>query len=153
MQYVQPRRFLLTLLVMAAMLSATALVAAPADAVPSCSWTSCNGLDPHATGCDVGASTMDDFTYSAYFELRYSSTCHAVWTRVTSQVTYNTIFGQIRAYQSYPTSVNSPTYLMYGVQARAGTYWTAMVSYGYWVRSCADDWFSTVAPIVCTAVH
>lgn len=152
MPYVQRRRFLLTLFMVAAMLSVDALVAASANASPPCSWASCNGLDPHAMGCDVGASTMDEFTYSAYFELRYSSTCHAVWTRVTSQVDYNTIFGQVRAYQTYPTSLNSPTYLVYGVQARAGTYWTAMVSYGYWVRSCASSWFNAV-PIACTAVH
>lgn len=136
----------------AAALSMNALTGAPAEAAPPCSWTSCNGLDPQATGCAVGATTLDDFTYSAYFELRYSSTCQAVWTRVTSQVHYSTIFGQIRAYQTYPSSLSSPTYLVYGVQARAGTYWTAMVSYSYWVRSCASSWFNAT-PIVCTGVH
>jgi hypothetical protein len=119
-----------------------------------CYGMSCNGKDPYTMECylDPEVRTIDEFTYSAYFELRYSPGCNAAWTRVTSPTTYNTIFGQIRAYQDYPTSLNAPATLVYGVQARAGTYWTNMVSSSYWERACTSSWFNAT-PTTCTAPH
>lgn len=154
MQYARSRHFLLVLLALVAALSATVLTAAPAQAVTGCFGATCNGQDPHEMNCDSdpGLQTIYEFTYSARFELRYSPACKASWTRVTSPVTYNTIFGQIRAHYTYPTSLGHPTALVYGVQARAGTTWTRMVNADYWERSCVSSWFNAI-PIACTGAH
>lgn len=70
-------------------LAAPVLVAAPASAA-GCYYTSCTDHDPHVQGCDVGptTTTLGEFTVGSQatlrVELRYSSTCRAVWARATS---------------------------------------------------------------------
>lgn len=133
--------------------------ASPVSAAP-CFGMTCNGYDPAAKGCDrapYGATTMDSFMYGPYhyFELRYSSGCNAVWTRISVDVRgscTSTIFGQIRGYD-----LNNSTSLKisHGVQAPCGGQkrWTKMISFSnYWVRACESGWFS--GPVnVCTNKH
>ncbi|GLY38304.1 hypothetical protein Amsp01_043280 [Amycolatopsis sp. NBRC 101858] len=58
---------------------------APALAV-GCTYNSCNGKDPQSMGCSTGAKNLDQYTdnWGDYIELRYSSTCGTVWTRMTT---------------------------------------------------------------------
>jgi hypothetical protein len=141
------RRLALGVVALVAALFGSLLVQTPALAV-GCTWNGCNGKDPSVQGCGNDAVTLDEFTYGARFEMRYSAACHAVWTRVTSSVHYNTIFGQIRAYQN----PSPPAVLVYGVQATEGQHWTKMVSYSYWVKTCRAVWFDA-DPSECTAYH
>lgn len=140
-----------TAVVTAALSTVLTGLATPA-AVAGCNGNSCTGADPQAMGCAADATTIDEFTYSARFELRYSRACNAAWTRVTSNTTYNTIFAQIRGYNSYPAGIDAPANQVYGVQVVAGQTWTRMVSYQLWVRSCHASWFTGGAR-GCTGVH
>jgi hypothetical protein len=48
----------------------------------SCSGSSCAGLNPHSTGCDVGAVNKKEISTGAgTVDIRYSPTCHAFWAR------------------------------------------------------------------------
>ena len=139
---------LLTALVLATTVAGTTLVATPAFA--GCNGASCEGQDPQNLGCSTNASTIDEFTdVGIRFEMRYSSICDAVWTRVTSANHYNTIFGQIRSYNLTTLARKKVA----GVQVTPGTHWTTMLQYsGQWVKTCEGSWF-TSDPSVCTAYH
>ncbi len=150
----RPKSRLLVLLAALLIGTGVALVPAGPALAAGCSATGCNGKDPMAQGRSSDATTIDEFSYGdVRFELRHSSACVAVWTRVTSGHNYNTIFGQIRGYTSYPSSLSSPTARIEGVQALQGQQWTRMVSYSYWVRSCRAVWFDATPPVECTPVH
>jgi hypothetical protein len=48
-----------------------------------CYASSCNGKDPHATGCDRDAQTVASATDgTAQIHLRWSNTCQANWTQI-----------------------------------------------------------------------
>jgi len=51
----------------------------------TCTYNGCAGKDPETTGCNSGATTVKNArTEVGYLaELRYSSTCKAVWTRIS----------------------------------------------------------------------
>ena len=137
-------RRLLTLLA-GLLLAVTGLVVAPASPAlaASCYGSGCTGKDPQTQGCSPDGRTIDEFTdYGVRFELRYSPACFAAWTRVTSPVHFNTLFGQIR------TDGNT----VYGVQATQGQHWTKMINFAHLVRSCDAVWFDA-PPTACTAYH
>jgi len=121
--------------------AAVTVPASPAMAA-SCYASGCTGKDPQVQGCSPDASTWDEFTYGARFELRVSITCWAAWTRVTSPVHYNTIFGQVRANNGK----------VFGVQATQGQHWTKMINFDNLVRACRSIWFDA-DPIECTGWH
>ncbi|MEU7997061.1 DUF2690 domain-containing protein [Micromonospora sp. NPDC049060] len=62
-----------------------AVVAGPASpALAACSGSSCNGKDPNANGCTATTPSGAAFWHSSYsVEMRRSSNCAAIWTRVT----------------------------------------------------------------------
>jgi hypothetical protein len=129
--------------VLACVLVSIGVVAVPATpALAACYASSCTGLDPNNQGCSPDATTWDEFTFGARFELRVSIACWAAWTRVTSPTHYNTIFGQIRSNNGK----------VYGVQATEGQHWTKMINFDNLVRSCRSGWFDG-DPIECTAWH
>ena len=117
---------------------AVAVQASPAMAV-GCYASGCTGKDPQVQGCSPDAIRYAEFTYGARFELRVSYACWAAWTRVTSTVHYNTIFGQVRANNGK----------VFGVQATQGQHWTKMINFDNLVRSCRSIWFDA-DPIECT---
>ncbi|HEU0131067.1 MAG TPA: DUF2690 domain-containing protein, partial [Mycobacteriales bacterium] len=126
----------------------------PAPVVPSCYGSGCTGKDPQAYGCEPDARTVDEFTAYAslrHYEMRYSSKCHAAWTRVVNPgpgCDYD-FHAQIRAYDSNDTFL-----FMYEVRVPcpSGTAWTKMISYNTWVRTCEAYW-QNFAPSECTEVH
>ena len=56
----------------------------------SCYGDGCGGKSPHAEGCSADGRTLAEFTmdgvagYRFRVEMRYSSVCHASWTRLTN---------------------------------------------------------------------
>jgi hypothetical protein len=120
---------------------------------PSCYAVDCTGKDPKAAGCDIDATTIDSFVYGfEYYEMRYSSSCHAAWTRVSAPVgsegNCNTAYAQIRAYDREDRFVGS-----FWTQAQCpGQVWTQMVSFGYYVRTCAA-YGPDASPYECTNRH
>src|SRR5262249_45572360 len=53
-------------------------------AAPLCTGAACDGLDPEASGCDAGATTVDSAaTGFGTEELRFSSICQTSWIRLT----------------------------------------------------------------------
>lgn len=114
-----------------------------------CSGTGCNGRTPESAGCDGDARTIDEMSQGgARFEMRYSSACRAVWTRVSSPTHHNVLFGQITAWSGGRATK------IYGVQAVRGQGWTRMLSSTYSTRTCTAVW-STSAPNLrdCTSQH
>jgi hypothetical protein len=80
----------------------------------SCSGTGCDGKDPDATQCSVGATTLDSRYVSyggraIYVELRWSPTCQTNWTRVTNQ-THETLYMGARMQQQNVTGSFYNTY-------------------------------------------
>ena len=112
-----------------------------------CYASSCTGYDPQNAGCSTGALTLESFVeYGIYYEMRYSSACYAVWTRVTTPGTgcLNLTWGQIMTYSER---------LIYGVQACGGTRWTRMISFEYSVKTCVSHVSSTGNPSYCTQLR
>lgn len=148
------RKVILLLVLVSLMLVGMGSV--PSSAAP-CSGMTCNGKDPHTLGCDSGATTLDGFMYGSYhyFEMRWSSLCRSVWTRISVDVhgsCTNSVFGQIRGYDLMN---DRSLKINYGVQAPCAgkRAWTKMISYAnYWVRTCEAVWF-TASPNVCTKKH
>src|SRR3954468_22073820 len=77
-------RALLTLLALVALFSSTTIALSASPALALCSGSSCNGGNPNL-GCANDAYDLEVTTYSTVrMQLRYSPTCNAVWTRLTS---------------------------------------------------------------------
>ncbi len=133
----------------------------PASAAP-CSGSSCNGRDPHTTGCDVGARTIDEFTSPAdgymRVELRYSSACYAAWARATVGAPGMPPHPWLLLYAYRSSTASSPDVSYWKKMTNdtnntppSGTYiWTPMHSFGSWVQACIKDIYE-VGP--CTARH
>lgn len=109
-----------------------------ANALASCSYEQCNGMDPSQTVCASGASTLDSFSQNnILFELRYSSTCHAAWARATG-----TGRGACNGWtdddmvQIEGSTNESSIALSYPHCIYAGQTWTQMIGFHYWVRAC-----------------
>ena len=63
----------------------------------TCSGNGCNGKDPEATGCYVGAYTVQTATLSNIFvQLRYSPRCGTNWGRVLSRIGSGRILVQVQ---------------------------------------------------------
>jgi uncharacterized protein DUF2690 len=52
----------------------------------TCTYNNCNGKNPETAGCSAGSTTLKNFvsTKGVKVELRYSSACHATWTRISA---------------------------------------------------------------------
>lgn len=68
-------------------------VASPALAV-TCSGNGCNGVDPHASGCDANAITLASARLigssgidGGSIEMRYSTICGTQWIRISARFT------------------------------------------------------------------
>jgi hypothetical protein len=61
-----------------------------ASVTATCYGDACGGKDPNATGCSAGAQTLAEFIMLGFgahqyrVEMRYSSVCHASWTRLSN---------------------------------------------------------------------
>lgn len=75
----------------------------------SCYGSSCQGLDPNATGCDHFAGThLENQMGSVYVETRKSQGCNVKWTRVTNiSGNYQYIAATVR-HSTGSYSVSSP---------------------------------------------
>ncbi len=74
-------------LVLAGVIAATSLVAAPAttQAKAGCYGAGCRGRDPQAMGCAHDAVTLASrFRFGFRVELRYSRACNAKWGRTVN---------------------------------------------------------------------
>lgn len=139
-----------------------ALQSGTANALASCSYEQCNGMDPNQTVCASGAYTLDSFSQNnILFELRYSATCHAAWARATgagrgacngwtdddaAQIDGSTNESSIAI--SYPRCIDWAN----------GQAWTLMIGFHYWVRACHMDAPSDLSGeswsyLGCTAWH
>jgi hypothetical protein len=132
-----PRRVLVALLALGAMLVAGSGTASSALAV-GCYGDYCSGRDPEATGCSADAFTIanDDFFANNhqldFIELRWSPTCKTEWARVRSD--YGRSFNWMRV-------VQSTGYTQWTI-GNNGTYaWTAMI---YSPRLCVRAEVSAV---------
>ncbi len=132
----------LRLLVLAFVLAAGVLHAAPASATSSteqptsilatCSGNACNYKDPQATGCAVGASNFDEWTYMGYrVEHRYSPTCRAVWVRATY------VSGNVASFGAYLETRLTAGNVRQNVVWRGNTGWSGMYSSAYYSRAVA----------------
>ncbi|MFF0339225.1 DUF2690 domain-containing protein [Kribbella sp. NPDC004875] len=70
-------------------LAAFSLTGVSSASAVACTYNNCNGMDPQAAGCSSGSTTLKNFTTAkgVYVELRYSSTCHSTWTRISASCT------------------------------------------------------------------
>jgi hypothetical protein len=130
--------------VLALAVGTTQLVtAAPALAASCYSW-SCAGLDPHQTGCDADAVTIDDMTLGGYIELRHSYNCWTAWARYTSSTSYMSYEAGIVGIDNNGNEAAS-----YWVPITAPGGWTPMISFDLWSKACGF-----ASPYTdCTAAH
>ncbi len=132
--------------IMAVTAAAVGVAAAPAMAA-TCYSNGCNGLDPSATGCDVGAYTLEDFippaSGYALVELRYSPTCHAAWARYTTGAPGYPLYKNLRLQVWNSSSGGSMyTYLNFyidGTAASGERDWTRMWSFTKWNQACVKN--------------
>ena len=127
----------------------TVVTTSPASAA-SCpsAGSSCTGWDPQSTGCSSsGASTLESFYHggSGKVELRYSSGCHAAWTRFTSTDDKG---GKI--------SIESDDGIEYQVNLAGYTgevKWTRMIDFSKRVRACHFAYYGGQALWACSGWH
>jgi Protein of unknown function (DUF2690) len=134
-------------------LSAFTLSATPANAAArapnrpataaGCYASGCNGLDPHLTGCDATASTVDHATYWSTSQgeyltiyLRYSTACDANWAAISP----------------------APASWQFKVENTLGNYWVETVGYrsSYWYGNMVNGSVLARACFlngVCTGYH
>jgi hypothetical protein len=126
------------------------LTASPATAA-ACYYTSCNGRDPQSTGCSSGARTLTkipDWEVSgARVELRYSPSCHAVWTRIDN---YAGLPGVAKVIGYYGGGYREELKTLAAYKGEVA--WTNMVSDAYVTYACirrwADRWYE-----ICSTGH
>ncbi len=69
------------------------LLAAPVASAATCHADTCSGLDPHDTGCDRDARTVDSVSSgNGIVALRWSETCQTNWATVHEVPTWGTTF-------------------------------------------------------------
>ncbi|MEV0950646.1 DUF2690 domain-containing protein [Promicromonospora sp. NPDC050249] len=96
-------------------------IATTSAAAATCSYTSCDGQDPEATGCSAGATTVRS---ARNVQVRYSPTCKAYWSRyLDSGECYG--IDKVHIYKYNTASGNVVRH--YSVTAGCGTAWTRMV--------------------------
>lgn len=128
-------------------------------AMAYCSSAACNGKDPHATACDQDAKPLDSFRYGNFFvELRYSPRCYAAWTRISGGNPNQGCIGgwtarNMGVIEGSPAGVGP-----YYICAQGYTYYTQMIDFHRWVRSCylIDGDFNNQPPTgnrACTGWH
>lgn len=132
----RPMRALLAVVAVAGLASSgLALSAGSATAAPTCVSDGCYGKDPKATGCDSDARTVAEQGVSGsrgMLQIRYSSTCQALWAKYTAPAgirqiigasTYQIVFGRVTIWHEGAKSVT-------GVGSNpmpGGSQWTGMV--------------------------
>jgi hypothetical protein len=135
-----------------------AVPGAPAQAA-SCYLTSCNDRDPQAMGCSNSATQIiHEFTYySGRFQLRYSPTCNAMWSRVsnpagTPPTSCNDEWISLQVLRNnqviYQLIVQTPCGPGVGWTPMFGSF-TAGANYDY-VRTCVHRVWYTEPPTACT---
>lgn len=102
--------------------------AAAADVAPkvSCTYSSCNGKNPESAGCSSGAETVS--VYQGDVELRYSSKCHAVWTRMTRGRTFDQSLGIESGYIDYYGHYHKQTAYNGNAGGNSSYLWSKMIT-------------------------
>ncbi len=79
------RSFAILAALAVSLVPATVAQAAPAHVQVTCSGYGCDHLDPVATGCSAGSTTVTSAAIGGVgtVELRWSPTCQTNWSRVT----------------------------------------------------------------------
>jgi len=141
------RRLVAVLAMLVAAVSSTLVVASPALA-GSCYATSCNYLDPHTNGCDVGAQTkLPAISPEDWYEveLRYSPGCYSAWARASSKLAggggprYHYLKLQVWSAQTGGTLLRVETRFIDELPPSGNSVWTAMHTFGRWVQACIKD--------------
>jgi hypothetical protein len=157
-------RSVLALLALVTLLSTAGVAVGASSAVAACTGSGCNGQDPNVNGCSSGAYDLDDTTYSYIrVELRYSPTCKAVWTRLTSLQTctvypqYRLPIAQTRVYSSSSSPWDSPIARWSGAPSGCGNgyvWWSPMAGpfSSYWFRACEAN-PNDYSVFNCSGVH
>lgn len=101
--------------------------AVPASAV-SCWGNYCSGLDPQATGCANGATTLSsvDLGYGS-LNLRWSPTCQTEWARLYVYPTRTLGPGYVIAQQSTGYYQTGPIYAIFSWSPQSETAWSPMI--------------------------
>jgi Protein of unknown function (DUF2690) len=146
---------------------ATALLLSPAlqpsaSAATSCYATTCTGVDPQTSGCSKDARNIDEHSSGGglvVYELRYSPTCYAAWTRIKAGPGVTNgggVYGQILGFDC-GTADTTCLQVIEGRQALDNEVtWTRMISFTYWVRSCHNYVHPRAQPNLntqCTGKH
>jgi len=143
------RRWVAVVLVLLATLAVPTAGATPAAAA-SCTANSCNGRDPHSTGCDAASTTdtLAEFTSpeDGYMrvELRRSQPCWAAWARATIDLQGMPRHNYV-VLKAYHTASGGTPFAEYWVKITdssnntppGGTrIWTPMHSFTVYVQAC-----------------
>ena len=144
----------LVLLLTAMFIAALSVIGTPsASAAPACYNGTCRNIDPNtATNyegvkCTQGAYTKTEFSTGSHrVEMRYSPTCMAVWTRITTlsaaaPTACNVSFGQIVTYTPQRVYAYS-TGIQAGCAAGSSAYSNMSPFDGVLVRSCVGVWYN-----------
>ncbi len=108
----------------------------------ACNGSSCNGRNPHDTGCDVGAYPLQSFSRAGVFvELRYSPSCNAAWARGVSYNEWRNCTGWteqdiLRIEGSTNRSSVAIEYESCLSYSPGSYFYTEMVGFNYWTRAC-----------------
>jgi Protein of unknown function (DUF2690) len=140
---------------LAALIMGLVLAVAPAGraSAVACTWANCTGKDPQAAGCSSTGRTVREFTsVGVRVELRYSSTCHAAWTRATNpDACCNNHESQIRGYGTKATLLK----IYYKQFPWDGTNWTPMIGASSTMRGfrACEAYIETHDGLDCTTLY
>lgn len=133
----------------------------PQAQAAGCYGSSCEGKDPQDQGCSADAKNLTEITgpYGRY-QMRYSPTCDAVWTRIVRDSGSGPSLGAWLMISSFTCSSGTTSCwkrsYQWPVPIRAGaTGWTDMMYFrGQWLRSCYN-FTSDPRPVIsqCTGVR
>jgi hypothetical protein len=130
----------------------------------TCYGAGCTGVDPNTSGCASGAYDLDDIMYvGVRVELRYSSACNAVWTRLTNTDScsvspqYRLPLAQIRAYNTSSAPASALVFSRSAAPSGCGNgyvWWSPMAGSfsAYWFRAC-EAYPADGTPFNCTSPH
>jgi hypothetical protein len=128
-------------------------VTAPSAAAAAfCRGAECNGLDPDQTGCSSDAKTVRERYVSEFaidIELRYSSSCNAVWTRITNNWGFAGVAKVIGYYNGEFRREELKTLAAY----RGEVSWTRMITATWLTYGCYRHFETVSWSEWCTAGH
>ncbi|MFK0118992.1 DUF2690 domain-containing protein [Streptomyces sp. NPDC090994] len=140
-----PRLLAGTLAVLALGVTAPAEASAPAAPAAACTGASCNGKNPHTTGCDKDAVTPSGAVARSAgggpaVQLRYSKKCNAVWARFGSTAN--------DAWRGKLDIRNGKPYVFHASPNHAA--YSAMVNAGLATRPCVEHYDGVGGSWACT---